>query len=147
MLARGIEPRTPSLPRTCSTPELRQHSLSPPGSVRLRRGEEADFMPQRGWLCKSIRLISGPAGAGAAGLVPSGGRAQTRRMGDKQQSGEAGGSVAKSRRPAEERQQRLAAALRTNLHRRKAQSRARAGEDGVAAAAAEERVQDEPTSS
>ena len=45
----GIEPTTPSLPRTCSTPELRQHA-------RKARGARAEggFVPQSGGLRKNL---------------------------------------------------------------------------------------------
>ena len=53
VLPRGIEPPTPSLPRTCSTPELRQHRAAPChracGARKLSSPESSN--PRRGFHC------------------------------------------------------------------------------------------------
>ncbi len=53
VLMRGIEPPTPSLPRTCSTPELHQRHLRFRPS-KAGRPEEAHLLPQRFRRCKPI---------------------------------------------------------------------------------------------
>ena len=52
VLLRGIEPPTPSLPRTCSTPELQQQTFY--SGVAGVPGGEARYMPSSSAGCKQI---------------------------------------------------------------------------------------------
>jgi len=102
------------LPRECSTTELRQRKGGARGTPRTRRK-----LPQGGWWCKDCSAAAPALGAPHIAVRCSMNDRDNRAPG--------------RRAPRPDRAERLAAALRANLKRRKAQARGRAntpaGED------------------
>ena len=114
VLPERFELSTSPLPRECSTPELRQRSS-------MRRTSATETAGAQALPAQFFRLR--PCHENRSGPRDSNGVDQ-RRPAPMAQDGNKDGKT-----PAEERRQRLAAQLRANLQRRKAQSRARrAGE-------------------
>lgn len=129
VLVRGIEPPTPSLPRTCSTPELHQHVLrlwgKPCGSSVGQRRRGASYATANRTMqehfCKLFFSALDPA-------LLAGHKSARRQHDEPSMTDTAPRLTDKAKKAQEEKQKRLAEALRANLHRRKAQSRARSEE-------------------